>query len=325
MSREQYRHETGDTDPARLSSRGGFMAYLRELFGRGSVASLKDSVAEAIVEHEEAGGSAAISADERTMLFNILEYGDLRVGDVMVPRADIVAVALDTGLQGLLNLMADAAHSRLPVYRTGLDDVLGMVHVKDVLAFLAKGAAPGDFRIEHLQRPVLFVPPSMKVMDLLARMRTSRTHMAVVVDEYGGTDGLLTIEDLVEEIVGEIEDEHDAADSDPHFEALGNGTYDADARVGIEDLESVLDVDLLPEDREEDADTLGGLVFTLAGRVPEIGEVIAHDNGYRFEVVDADPRRIHKLRIHEPETDLPIRGAVEGRRARADANGEDMA
>ncbi|WP_020398348.1 hemolysin family protein [Kordiimonas gwangyangensis] len=282
---------------------GGFMRSLKDMLGiRPSETTLRESLEEALEEHEEETRGPSLRQEEREMLFNVIEYAALRVDDVMVPRADIVAVNYDISYADLVRVFADGSHSRMPVYRETLDEVVGMVHVKDALKVIADGVETESFKVESIQRPVLFVPPSMKVIDLLAKMRVARTHMALVVDEYGGTDGLVTVEDIVEEIVGEIEDEHDTIE-EPYLTALEGGGYDADARIEIDELEDELGIDLLPEEDEEDVDTLGGLVFSLAGSVPEIGEVVTHDSGYRFEVVDADPRRIYKVRIHVPGED----------------------
>jgi CBS domain containing-hemolysin-like protein len=179
------------------------------------------------------------------------------------------------------------------VYRETLDDILGFVHIKDIIDFWGDGRT---FELRNILRQVLVVPPSMPVLDLLARMRTTHLHMAVVVDEYGGTDGLVTIEDVVEEIVGNIEDEHDT-DEGPTLTDLPDGSIDADGRVEIEDLETKLGVDLLPDEIDEEVDTLGGLVFTMLGRIPEVGETIEHDCGLEIEVTDADARRIKRLRL----------------------------
>ena len=275
--------------------------WLARLFGRGNgEASLRESLEEAIDEHEEDSDARKLGAEERAMLFNIVEFGELRVQDVMVPRADIVAIDDEMSFDDLVKTFAEAAHSRLPVYRESLDEVQGMVHVKDVLNALSAGQENGKApRLSSIQRRVLYVPASMKVMDLLARMRTSRTHMAIVIDEYGGTDGLVTIEDVVEEIVGEIEDEHDEEEV-AQLVPLSGGSFDADARVEIEDLEETLGLSLVDDDEEDEVDTLGGLVFMLAGQVPEIGDVLEHHSGYRFEVVDGDARRIIRVRIHSP-------------------------
>lgn len=279
---------------------GGFLRSVREFFGaKASDVSLRESLEEAIEEHEEDTNRVTLGDKEREMLFNVLEYGELRIDDVMVPRGDIVAVPDNISFQDLIKVFADAAHSRMPVFRETLDDVIGMVHVKDTLKLMADGVSPEEFKMASIRRPVLYVPASMRVIDLLAKMRLSRTHMAVVVDEYGGTDGLVTVEDMVEEIVGEIEDEHDEVE-DPELISLPDGGYDADARIDIDELEEELGLELTSPERAEDIDTLGGLVFLLADRVPDIGEVILHDSGYKFEVLDADPRRIRRIRIHLP-------------------------
>lgn len=287
-------------------SSGGFLRSLREFFGaKQNEVSLRESLEEVIEEHDEDTNRVSLGDKEREMLFNVLEYGELRIDDVMVPRGDIVAVPNNISFQDLVKIFAEAAHSRMPVFRDTLDDVIGMVHVKDALKLIADGSDAESFKMVSIRRPVLYVPASMRVIDLLAKMRSSRTHMAVVVDEYGGTDGLVTVEDMVEEIVGEIEDEHDVVD-EPELMPLASGGFDADARIDIEELEETLGVDLTPEERIEDVDTLGGLVFLLADRVPDIGEVIAHESGYKFEVLDADPRRISKIRIHMPPGHTPL-------------------
>jgi len=224
----------------------------------------------------------------------------------MVPRADIVAVEITTGLHDISLAFKEAGHSRMPVFKESLDDPVGMVHIKDLLSYLmlnARGRSGQTYKdrkvIPTIKRPVLFVPPSMLAQDLLRRMQARRIHMAIVVDEYGGTDGIVTLEDLVEPIVGDIEDEHD--DEDAEIKTLQTKTgvtyWEVDARVTIDDFEEVLGRDFASADEEEDVDTLGGLVFTLAGRVPERGEIIYHSNGLEFEVIDADPRRVKRLRV----------------------------
>lgn len=279
---------------------GGFLRSVRAFFGaKSGEASLRESLEEAIEEHEEGSNTVSLGAKEREMLFNVLEYGELRIDDVMVPRGDIVAVPSNISFPDLVKIFAQAAHSRMPVFGETLDDVIGMVHVKDTLKLIADDGDPETFKMNSIQRQVLYVPASMRVIDLLAKMRASRTHMAVVVDEYGGTDGLVTVEDMVEEIVGEIEDEHDSVD-EPDLVPLSGGGYDADARVDIEELEEALGIDLTLDERSEDVDTLGGLVFLLVDHVPDIGEVVVHETGYRFEILDADPRRIRKIRVHLP-------------------------
>lgn len=265
--------------------------WLRGLRGsKNEEASLRDALEELIEEYDEAETPA--DSDERVLIKNVLNLHDLTVEDVMVPRADIVAIEAGTPLDELVKLMSKEAHSRLPVYREILDDVVGMVHIKDVLAcWNAKEA----FALKNILRPLLFAAPSMRVLDLLLEMRSTRNHMALIVDEYGGIDGLATIEDLVEEIVGEIEDEHDE-EQGPALDPRPDGSLVADARVSIEEFEKRVGPVLLPEERE-DIDTLGGLVFSLAGRVPGRGELIAHPSGLEFEVVEADPRRIKRLRV----------------------------
>jgi len=278
----------------------GFWRALKDFLGiRQGEVSLRESLEEALEEHEEENRNETLGAEEREMLFNVLEYGALTVDDVMVPRADIVAVPSNASYSEMIKIFADAAHSRMPVFGDTLDEVQGMVHVKDALKVVAEGGETKNFSVPLIQRSVLYVPPSMKVIDLLAKMRHGRTHMAIVVDEYGGTDGLVTVEDIVEEVIGEIEDEHDEIE-EPELVPLAGGGYDADARIEIEELEAVLGVDLMPDDQDEDVDTLGGFVISLAGCVPEIGEVVLHNSGYRFEVLDADPRRISKVRIYLP-------------------------
>ncbi|MFZ5609406.1 MAG: hemolysin family protein [Pseudomonadota bacterium] len=284
--------------------------WLKSLFSRrGAGPSLRRSLTDAIEASEEsAPGPAAeadIGDDERMMLKNILTNGRLRVDDVMIPRADIVAFNVEEDFSSLIRLFCEAEHSRLPVYRDSLDDVIGMVHIKDVIKPIATTATTQP-TVTSLLRSVLYVPPSMRVMDLLAKMRAGRIHMAIVIDEYGGTDGLVTIEDLVEQFIGDIEDEHDEAEPDP-LRRLGAGVYDADARLAVEELEAVLHCDLLPPEDDEDIDTVGGLAVRLAGKVPAIGEVIDHPLGLRFEVVDGDPRRLKRLRIYrlEPESAAP--------------------
>jgi hemolysin (HlyC) family protein len=277
----------------------GLLTRLRILAGRrnGDGHSLREALEDLIEEHqEEEGGAedrAEFTEEERELLLNALSFGELQVWDVMVPRSDLKAIGIGANLAEVLGTMRDAMHTRLPVYRENLDEVVGMVHIKDLLPYWGDGA---DFALERIVREVLFVPPSMRVLDLLLQMRDTGVHMAIVVDEYGGTDGLATIEDLVEEIVGEIQDEHDKI-LPPRITELPDGVLEADARVEVEDLEKRLGLELLEPERREDADTLGGLLFTLLDRVPARGEVVRHPAGIEFEVLDADPRRIKRLRI----------------------------
>ncbi|MGE0746963.1 MAG: hemolysin family protein [Rhodospirillales bacterium] len=273
---------------------GGILTWVKRMLGmRSGREALRDTLEELIEQQD--GEAEADVVDERTLLRNILNLRDLTVYDIMVPRADIVAVDIETELPELIKLMGGQAHSRMPVYRETLDDVVGMVHIKDVLAALA---ADKPAKLAGILRRVLFVAPSMPVLELLLQMRVSRTHMALVVDEFGGIDGLITIEDLVETIVGEIEDEHDE-EAAPDMVERPDGTLELDARVSIEDFEKRVGPILSGEEREEDIDTMGGLVFFLADRVPARGEVIKHGSGIEFEVLDADPRRIKRLRARD--------------------------
>jgi CBS domain containing-hemolysin-like protein len=232
---------------------------------------------------------------ERTLIANILEIRDQPVSDLMVPRADIIAVEADTDRESLLRLLATRPHSRLPVYRDSLDDVIGIIHIKDILAAIAEGR---DFNLPEIARPVSIIAPSMRVLDLLLEMRKTRQHMALVVDEFGGIDGLITIEDLVEGIVGEITDEHERG-IPPELVERPDGSLYADARVPIETFEARVGPVLDQEERDE-VDTLGGLVFALAGRVPSRGELLTHPSGLEFEILDADPRRIKRIRVRNP-------------------------
>ena len=226
-------------------------------------------------------------------------FQTLRVADVMTPRADIVAVEVSSPFEAVVAVFTEAEHSRMPIYRETLDDPVGVIHVKDVFRLLAnEEKRPGttDQVLHRLRREALYVPASMRAADLLLRMRTSRIHMALVIDEFGGTDGLVTMEDLIEAVVGEIDDEHDDAQVSS-IVARPGGLYEVDARAPLEDLEAALDRDLAPPDMEEDIDTVAGLVVALAGRVPQRGEVIAHPAGFDLEVVEADPRRVRRVRV----------------------------
>lgn len=276
--------------------------WLRSLRrGRNGEDSLRHAIEELIEEHEEEAEEAPLRGSETSLLLNILKLRDLTAYDVRVPRADIVAVPIDIELDALVRTMSTHGHSRLPVFRETLDDVIGMVHIKDVLA-CCTGDRP--FNLASIARQVLFVAPSMRVLDLLLQMRLSRIHMALVVDEFGGIDGLITIEDLVEEIVGEIEDEHDVDDG-PRLIPQADGTFIADARLPIRDFEERVGPILRDEEREQDIDTLGGLVVAQAGYLPARGEIITHGSGFEFEVLEADPRRLKRLRIRPPKSDAP--------------------
>jgi CBS domain containing-hemolysin-like protein len=226
-------------------------------------------------------------------------FKTLRVSDVMTPRADVNALDIGTVFAEVVRCFAEHEHSRMPVYRDSLDDPVGLVNIKDVFKLLSVADGqpqPSDPVLHRLRREVLYVPASMRAADLLLRMQGSRIHMALVIDEFGGTDGLVTMEDLVEAVVGDIADEYDEA-TPAHIVARPGGVFEADARASLEELEAALGEPMAPEDLEEEIDTVGGLVGTLAGRVPQRGEVIAHPGGFEFEVTEADPRRIRRVRI----------------------------
>jgi CBS domain containing-hemolysin-like protein len=286
----------GGRDP-HASLLHGLLTRLRLLGGRrnGDGHTLRETLEELIEEDEEETGQrgAEFTEEERALLLNALSFGELQVLDVMVPRADVKAIDVSADIAQVVATMREAMHTRLPVYRNTLDEVIGMVHIKDLLPFWGDGE---DFQLERIKREILFVPHSMRVLDLLLQMRDTGVHMAIVVDEYGGTDGMVTIEDMVEEIVGEIQDEHDKI-LPPQITELPDGALEADARVEVEELEERLGLSLLEEDRREDVDTLSGLIFTLLDRLPARGEVVRHPAGIEFEVLDADPRRIKRLRI----------------------------
>jgi CBS domain containing-hemolysin-like protein len=274
----------------------GLLRRLRELTGLAEQdGDLREALEELIDEAREEGGQR-FTAEQRALLLNALSFGELRVGDVMVPRADLKAVPHDASLKEVIAKMREVKHTRLLVYRETLDDVLGIAHIMDLLEFWGDGEA---FSLEQVVRPVLVVPPSMRVIDLLIEMRDVSSHLAIVVDEFGGTDGLVTIEDLVEEIVGELREGKERLSASEFLEHP-DGTIDVDARMDLEELEDRLGVELLSEDERDEADTLGGLIFSLVDRVPARGEVVDHPSGFSFEVLDVDPRRIKRVRIHPP-------------------------
>ena len=300
---------------------------LRAVFG-GEKASMRDDIEDAL---EDAAPGADLSTQERVMLRNVLGLHELRVEDVMVPRADIIAVSVEATLAEVLRMFRTAGHSRLPVHGETLDDPRGMIHIRDFVDHVAGEAeanaasdpaarpqarfgrvdldvALADARI---LRPVLFVPPSMPALDLLVKMQASRTHMALVIDEYGGTDGLVSIEDIVEMIVGDIEDEHDESER-PLIEAAAEGGFIADGRASLEEVGAALGLDLSKSADAEEVDTLGGLITTGAGRVPVRGEILKGPLTLEFEVLDADPRRIKRVRIRRAPPG-PCRGRA-GRR-----------
>lgn len=277
---------------------------------------LRESLEGVIESHAETTGGPGMAPDARSMLGNLLNFQDLRVDDLMVPRADIVGIEEGQSLRDLLDRFIEANHSRLPVYRETLDDVVGMIHVKDFLRWMAtkgrtrKGKGANGLALTATElsstvkqhaaiiREVLYVPLSMPASDLLFKMKTTHKHLAVVVDEYGGTDGLVSFEDIVETIVGEISDEHDDDEEADLIKKQNDTTYMADGRLAIATLEEMFAVDLLPDDQEDEADTLGGLIFEMSGRVPVRGEMIVHPSGLEFEVADSDLRRVKRVRIH---------------------------
>jgi len=294
MAEDRSRAGNGDSE-------GSIWKGLRTMiFGDEGAETLRDQIEEVISAHDEedarpiAGDLAPI---ERQMLKNLLHFGERDAGDIGVPRADITAVEEGTSFADVVALFADAGHSRLPVYREKLDTIVGMVHIKDVFRVLAGGAEP-PATIAGLIRQPLYVPQSMGAIDLLAQMRASRTHLAIVLDEYSGTEGLITIEDLIEEIVGEIEDEHDDA-PEALIVPLPGGAWEADARAELEDVAETVHPALA--DVEEDVDTIGGLAVVLAGHVPQNGECLTHPSGWWIEVVEADSKRVAKLRLHPPK------------------------
>lgn len=274
------------------------------LFGNDSDHTLRRELEEAIDEYDEEASEEPgqrvkgdLSPLERQMLRNLLHFSEHTVDDVAVPRADIIAIEESASFADLVALFTEAGHSRIPVYRETLDTIVGMIHIRDAFGILAGGEAPPK-TLEPLIRQPLYVPESMGVLDLLVEMRAKRTHLAIVLDEYSGTEGLLTFEDLVEEIVGDVEDEHDDAPEEM-LVALDDGLWEADARTELEDVAERIDPRLA--NVEEDIDTLGGLAFIIAGQVPAVGEIVLHpESGWRLEVIAADNRRVTRLRLHPP-------------------------
>jgi CBS domain containing-hemolysin-like protein len=283
----------------RTADASGFWGSLRRLlFGDDGEATLREEIEEAIESHEgEVPAVGDLTPIERQMLRNLLDFGESTVADIAVPRGDIIAVPSTIPFEGLVAAFAEAGHSRLPVYEESLDSVIGMVHIKDVFTLQVTGAEPPADPTPLLRKP-LYVPESMGVLDLLARMRADRVHLAIVVDEFGGTEGLVTIEDVVEEIVGEIEDEHDE-ETPGMLIPVEDGIWDADARAELEEVAETIDARLAAV--EEDVDTLGGLATVLAGHVPRQGEIVEHPSGWRLEVTDSDARRVTRLRLHAPD------------------------
>ncbi len=294
-----------EPDSRRSTSEGGrvWRGLRALLFGEEPEPSLRQELEDTLAEYDEASEEGSVQAKgdlspiERQMLRNLLHFSEHSVDDVAVPRADIVAISQDASFAELIALFAEAGHSRIPVYEGTLDSITGMIHIRDAFAILARGEPHPDNLFGLIREP-LYVPQSQGVLDLLADMRAKRTHLAIVLDEYSGTDGLVTIEDLVEEIVGDIEDEHDD-EPVPMLVALEDGVWEADARTELDDAAQIIDPRLA--EVEQDVDTLGGLASVIAGRVPEAGECLLHEeSGWRIEVIEADTKRVGRVRLHPP-------------------------
>ena len=324
------------TDGERPQER--WLDRLKLAIGIKAPATIREDLAEALADDEVA---SAFTPEERAMLSNILRLREVHVDDAMVPRADIDAVEIGTSVGDLLVKFRESGHSRMPVFRETLDDPVGLVHIKDLMAYITRAAAGipdpkkkkngrrlhADIDLQKvdlnknlaeadLVRNILFVPPSMPVPALLASMQATRMQMALVIDEYGGTDGVVSLEDVVEMVVGDIEDEHDA-DIGSMIVPDGEGVFLADARADLDDVSAAVGADFAPGDEGEDVDTIGGLVYSLIGRIPVRGELITVPGGFELEILDADPRRIKRLRIYRQTNNAPR--PEPRRRPRADA------
>lgn len=293
--------QSGDAD-----SSSGLWPALRKILGLEGARSLREQLEEAIDEHEDENGASGsddsghargdLSRVERQMLRNLLHFSEHDADDVAVPRGEIIAVDASISWAELVAAFSEHGHSRMPVYRETLDDVIGMIHIKDVFAFLAN-ATPPPADWTTLMRQPLYVPQARGALDVLADMRTNRVHLAIVLDEFSGTDGLITIEDLVEEIVGEIEDEHDETPA-ALIVPIGDGMWDCDARAELDDIAKMVDPRLA--EVAESVDTLGGLTFVLAEAVPPVGTMLEHSSGWRIEVTAGDETHVTRLRLHPP-------------------------
>lgn len=283
----------------------GIITWVKSLLPARTIGNDDNSLREAIeelIEEEDTSSHSTVARHERRLISNILQLRDLSVARVMVPRADIVAIDIASPREDLIKLMAEKPHSRIPVYKGDLDNIVGFVHIKDIVAHIADGAT---FELKDILRDVLVVSPAMRVMDLLLQLRQSKVHIAFVVDEFGGIDGLITIGDLIEAIVGEIDDEYEF-DIDPQLIERPDGSAIADARYPIKTFEAKYGNIFSEDEADENIDTLGGLVTALAGHVPGRGEIIRHVSGTEFEILDADPRRVTRLRIrHLPKKEEP--------------------
>ena len=261
-------------------------------WGKNNNDSVRETITELIQERPE-GGASSLNEEERTLLSNILRLKDLTVDDVKIPRADIISVPQDITFPALMKMISETPFTRLPIYHHTLDDLLGHIHVKDIALHVQEK----DFDIRNIIQQVLFVPPSMRLLDLLLQMRATQIPMACVVDEYGGIDGLVTSWDIIREILGDLQDDH-TPEISSQITSLSDGTYIVDARLTIEDLEESIGKVLTSEERKEDIETVGGLVMYLAGRVPDCKEIISHSSGFEFEVLEASPRSLNRLRLH---------------------------
>jgi len=304
-----------ETANGEADSRSGLWLAIRRFFDvHDGDRSLRAQLEEAIDEHEGDGGSPSeasesngdLSPVELQMLRNLLHFSEHDADDVAIPRGEIIAVSADASWDELVGIFAEHGHSRVPVYQDTLDQVIGMIHIKDVFTHLAAGTQPGDWN--SLMRQPIFVPQSRGALDVLADMRLQRMHLAVVLDEYSGTDGIITIEDLVEEIVGEIEDEHDDAPEE-WITPIGDGMWDCDARAELDDIAEKVDPRLA--EVEEAVDTLGGLAFVLAEQVPEVGAILDHPSGWKIEVTDGDSTHVTRLRLHPPVPNNDENGAID--------------
>lgn len=299
-SRGPERHQTPRS--GRLMNR-----FLALMGLRSADQSVRETIEELIEEGDGDDNATPMEASERELLRNILDLKGSTVADVMVTRSDIIAVDVGLPFEELIDTLLEAGHSRLPVYKETLDDVIGMVHIKDVFAASRRGE---PVPVEKLIRKTLFVPPSTTVLDMLAQMRLNRCHLALVVDEYGGIDGLVSIEDLMEEIVGDIEDEHDEEEAAPIVSRDEAGRLMLDSRMPLEDLENQIGTFLTDEEREQ-VDTVGGLIFSLAGEVPTVGAVLTHpDSGFQFEVTESDGRRLQGVVLRNPPSEDSEASAV---------------
>lgn len=276
--------------PSRISSA---VRWFRDRVGMRGEGSIKEMIEEAL--DDETGDAGSISAEEKSILKNMIHFGELTVRDIMVPRSDIMAVQRGVTLEELKQHAITIGHTRIPVYEESLDVISGFIHVKDLFPHLALSAE--SFDLGSVMREILFIPPSMRIVDLLMKMRVSGCHIAMVVDEFGGTDGMVTMEDLFEELVGEIQDEHDGHESLPTMRWLGDHVVETDARTTIDKLEAALGEGLSADEIPEDIDTLGGLIFSNLGRVPVRGEVVRLKPNLKAEILLADPRRIRLVRI----------------------------